>query len=91
MQHPQRDNINRLKEVIRTPFAFPGGYEKALLTTDGGVICHKCAKSEYSNILHSTRGEYSDGWQVSAIFLADECDGSVICDHCSTDLKDEVA
>lgn len=84
-----RQAIDILKGVIREPFAWPGGYEKALIMDDGGVICHKCAKSEYWNILHSTRGDYRDGWQVCAVFLVDHVDGPVYCAHCSNNLVEE--
>lgn len=84
-----RSEVNMLKDVIRNPWAWPGGYEKALVMDDGGVVCHHCAKSEFWNILHSTRGEYRDGWQVSGVFLVDDCEGPVFCDHCSKDLLGE--
>ena len=80
-----RDRVNGLKDVIRNPYSFLGGYEKALVTHGGGVVCHICAKEEYANILHSTRGEYNDGWDVRdvAVFIMDV---AVVCDHCGTTL-----
>ena len=88
-----RNEVNILKDIIRRPYAFPGGYEKALITTDGGVLCHKCAKEEYSNILHSTRGDYHDGWQVDGAIVIDYTseDGELVCDHCSSVLNEEEA
>ncbi len=80
-----RKEINILKDIIRQPFSWPGGYEKVLIMNDGGIICHKCAKTEYYNILHSTRGQYKDGWQVAGVFLAEEHeDESDYCCHCGT-------
>ena len=89
MCNPMRKEINILKDVIRAPYAWPGGYEKVLVTTDGGAICHKCAKSEYYNILHSTRGEYNDGWQVAGVFLAEECEDTLFCDHCGQVINED--
>jgi len=77
-----------LKSIIREPYCWPGGYERAAVTTDGGVLCHKCCKEEYRNILHSTRGEYNDGWQVAGQLIIDECDGDVYCDHCNKNLTE---
>ena len=92
IDHYIRGRVNLLKDIIRNPFAWPGGYEKALLMNDGGVVCHVCAKNEYWNILHSTRGEYNDGWDVRAVFLIELQSQSgdqgydAQCDHCSREL-----
>lgn len=82
----RRDRVNILKDIVRNPFAWPGGYEKALLMDDGGVVCRVCAKSEYGNILHSTRGEYNDGWDVRGSFLVEHVDNETQCDHCNKEI-----
>ena len=83
-----RDAVNILKDVIRQPYAFPGGYEKVIVTTDGGIICHKCAKEEYYNMLHSTRGGYCDGWAVDSVSVvdSDEVDSEYCC-HCGREIS----
>lgn len=78
-----------LKDVIRHPFAWPGGYEKVLVMDDGGIVCWKCAAREYHNILHSTRGNYKDGWQVIGVDLLEHCEGEVYCEHCGDLLNPE--
>ena len=78
----KRNEVNILKDVIRNPYAWPGGYERAIVTTDGGLVCHKCAKEEYYTMLHSTRGEYNDGWDVAGSVLVEELTDSPSCDHC---------
>lgn len=71
-----------VKEIIRNPYAWPGGYAKAAITTDGAMLCHSCVKDNYREIIHSTTiWQINDGWQVSGIMLAMEAD-SVPCDHC---------
>ena len=82
-----REQVEVLKDVVRRPYAWPGGYEKVLIMDDGGVLCGECAKNEYKIILHSTRGEYRDGWQVSGVMLADDYDGELYCDHCYKDIN----
>lgn len=79
--------VTALKSVIREPYAWPGGYERAVFTTDGGVICHTCCKENYRLMLHSTRGDYRDGWQVAGTFASGvDCDaGDNHCDHCNKD------
>lgn len=78
-----------LKDIVRHPFAFPGGYEKAAVTSDGGVLCHKCLRSEFRTILHSTKYQYNDGWEVTGVLLVDEMDTSLTCDHCARYLNDD--
>ncbi len=82
-----RDEVNALKDVIRHPYAWPGGYERVLVTTDGGLICNKCAREEYYSMLHSTRGGYNDGWAVegSAVVYSDE-EEFCNCDHCGKEV-----
>ena len=82
-----RDKVNALKDVIRHPYAFPGGYERVLVTTDGGVVCHRCAKEEYYTMLHSTRAGYRDGWDVEGdtVVYTNE-DKFYVCDHCGREI-----
>jgi hypothetical protein len=40
-------------DIIREPYAWPGGYEKIAITDDGGALCHECVKSELREIATS--------------------------------------
>ena len=82
-----KEKVELFKDIIRKPYAWPGGYERVAITTDGGVLCHKCLKDEYYNILHSTKYEYNDGWQVDGQMLVEEFDDSLFCDHCGNCLN----
>lgn len=82
-----RHNINIIKSIIRQPFCWPGGYERAAIANDGGCLCHKCLKQEYYTILHSTKYNYRDGWQVIGQFNASELDEPILCDHCSNKIS----
>jgi len=77
-----RKRINILKDIIRQPYAWPGGYEKIAIMDDGGLICHKCCKEEYYNILHSTKFDYIDGWNMQGVCLDIDIEDPV-CDHCN--------
>ncbi len=88
-------NLNKantilLKSLVREPYAWPGGYERLAITTDGGLLCSKCLKSNFRTILHSTKYQYRDGWQVGGscyeAVSADCCpdDYQNNCDHCGT-------
>ena len=80
-----RQRINILKDIIREPFAWPGGYEKIAFMNDGGLVCYKCLKEEYQNVLHSTKFEYQDGWEVVGVVLSNELE-NCSCDHCNRSL-----
>ena len=57
----------------------PYGYPRYAVTSDGGVICPKCAATEREAIATTTG---SDGWCVVAIDVNWEND-SLHCDNCS--------
>lgn len=50
-----------VREFIRHPFAFPGGYPKVLIMQDGETLCATCAKAEYRQISNATRHNLRDG------------------------------
>ncbi len=58
-------------DIIREPYAWPEGYERIAITDDGGVLCHKCIKSELRQIARSHKG---DGWHVVRVDIVDNYD-----------------
>lgn len=56
-----------VREFIRQPYAWPGGYPKILLMDDGEIICPACARKEYRQISNATRHYLRDGWQAGAV------------------------
>lgn len=84
-----RAQVDTLKSIIREPYAWPGGYERFAITTDGGCLCHKCCKAEYHIILASTRSNARDGWTVAGQASAAETDSFTRCDHCGTIIIEE--
>lgn len=75
-------NSAELKQFIRQPYAWPGGYPMFLLLSDGGAICHCCAKKEFKLILSSLFHNYRDGWNPCAVDVNWE-DSELYCDHCN--------
>jgi hypothetical protein len=71
--------------VMRHQYAWPGGYHLMIITSDGGLICGKCAKDNARQILESTRDDSGDGWQATALFNTCESDGPDVCDNCNAD------
>ena len=73
--------------IIREPYAWPGGYERIAITDDGGVLCHKCVKSELRQIATSYKG---DGWRVERMDIVENYDEEPLyCDHCGRLLNGE--
>ena len=81
------ETMKQVKETIRKPYTFPGGYEKFAVCKDGGVLCVECLKSEYYNVCRSTLFGYGDGWEVSGIDAECNLAGSMTCDHCNHTLN----
>lgn len=81
----------KIKEAIRTKYAWPGGYTIYLITSDGGILCTKCARQEYRQIAYSVRHKLSDGWRVTAIDCTGnyDCDTPIHCDHCHKPVEKE--
>ena len=76
-------------DIIRQPYTFPGCYEKIAITDDGGVLCHKCVKSELRQIARSYKG---DGWRVAGVDIVESYNGAPLhCDNCGKWLSGEFA
>ena len=69
--------INQVKDLIRAPYAFPGGYPKFLVMNNSECLCHNCAKENYKLIVHSTG---FDGWQAYGVEI--DWESEINCDHC---------
>ena len=73
-------NREKVKDIIRHPYACPGGYERIAITDDGGLLCHRCVKDNYRLILGSSQ---RDGWHVEGFDLVENYDEEPIyCDNC---------
>jgi len=74
--------IERVKDYIRAPFAFPGGYQKVLVMSDGAVLCHACAADNFRLIVESTRNQVPlDQWAADYVDLFLEGEPEQ-CEHC---------
>ena len=74
-------------DIIREPYAWPGGYERIAITDDGGVLCHACVKENLGEIARSYK---DNGWHVVAVDIAENYDEEPLyCDHCGRLLNGE--
>ena len=83
---------NLLASIIRQPFTCPGGYERLIVTDDGGMLCSKCCRKEAKRIMSDIRDGYNTGWfpagstyEAVSAEHARECDPDLVsyCDHCN--------
>lgn len=73
----------RLADTLaREPFAWPGGYPRYAVTSDGGCLCSSCCKTE-RDLIGTTTG--SDGWNVVWIGINYE-DNELACDNCHEEI-----
>ncbi len=63
----KNEKVEILKEALRSPFAWPGGYEKGIYLSDGERICSVCARKNFRQIVSSTKSEWPDDWTFSHI------------------------
>ena len=79
-------NTQELRQALRNPYAWPGGYPTYIMLSDGEVICHDCGKSEYRQLSYSLRNQLRDGWRPVAHFINYE-DSEAYCCHCNKHLE----
>lgn len=75
-----------VKDIIRQPYTFPGGYEKVAFTKDGGLLCHACLKECYYTVAHSTLHSIDDGFLVIGVMLNDMFENNEYCNSCNKNL-----
>lgn len=82
-------NTRDLREALRHPYVWPGGYPIYLVLSDGEMLCHACAKTEYRQISQALRDhDHHSGWRpVSAEVLWESPDEPELCAHCNKTLK----
>ena len=75
---------------VLTRYAFPGGYPLFLVTTDGGVLCPDCVKSEIRLIVDACRRDDPNGWQAHCGDINWE-DPNLYCDNCNNRIESAYA
>lgn len=80
-------NAAQFKATLRAGGrVWPGGYPLYLTTSDGAVLCFKCARKECRNIIDSIQRKASDGWRVVGCDVNYE-DNALFCDNCSEKIE----
>lgn len=79
--------VAQLKASLRVPYAWPGGYEIALLLTDGELLCNDCAKREFRSLVWDIKNKCNTGWRPDGAVCMVDIDGSSPCCHCNRELS----
>lgn len=61
------DILKEVKRAIREPYAWPGGYPKYILMTDGEALSIAAARENWHEICRATLQPYQDGWQAAGV------------------------
>ena len=58
--------LNQVKQAIRQPFAWPGGYPVYTIMSDGEMLCADCARKHFRLIAEATkdRHDHHSGWKA---------------------------
>lgn len=86
MKAEARNKTEALKNFIRAPFVFPGGYPLQMVMADGESVCHKCAKENFALILRATRENDRSEWAVMVIGINWEST-DIYCAHCNAAIE----
>jgi hypothetical protein len=78
--------LRDVKQFVRAPYAWPGGYPLFLVTTDSGCICHDCTKRHFRQIIRAEIDSQNDGWRPSAVTVNWE-DSDLLCDNCGLSIE----
>ena len=79
----QSTSLRLADQLSSAPYAWPGGYPRFALTSDGATLCHTCCTKERLSIATTTG---TDGWCITALDINWE-DQHLYCDHCSKQIE----
>jgi len=74
--------LKDIKDLVRNPYAWPGGYPRFAVLSDGESLCPACCKNEWPVIARATVDRDSDGWQAIGSAINWE-DPDLLCAHCA--------
>lgn len=75
-----RYTISNFRSDLRQPYAWPGGYPRFFIMSDGEALSFDAAKANRRLILEALRDNDSDGWRPVACEINWE-DRALTCAH----------
>lgn len=80
MRHP----MAAARMIRKERYAWPGGYEMALVTSDGALLCYDCVGSNFAEISAAFRSRNrTGGWYPAGWTHTGEMEESEQCAHCN--------
>lgn len=78
--------VRDVKNYVKQPYAWPGGYPLMAITDDACCLCPQCVKDNLKQVMRSTRDKARDGWQIRAVTINWE-DSDLTCEHCNKPIE----
>ena len=78
--------LSDLKSLAREPYAWPGGYPRFAVMTDGEALCVACVRGNYRQVYRDTRDNSRSGWAFAGSQINWE-DHDLICAHCNKPIE----
>ena len=77
------------RELRAGEYAFPGGYHKVFVTTEGEYLCYRCVRANFREVADAMKSnDTSGGWCVSAADVYWE-GPSMACANCNAPIESE--
>jgi len=85
-----RKRITAVKDALRNPYGWPGGYRRAIYTEDGEELCMRCTRENFRLIVQATVYDkrYSNPWAVAEVNFHWEGPPHFCC-NCNVELPSE--
>ena len=74
------ESLREVKQAIRQPYAWPGGYPLYITMADGEALSVDSARENWRAICWSTIGQHRDSWRAFGADINWE-DNSLYCAH----------
>ena len=78
--------LRQVKQAIRQPYAWPGGYPLYVRMADGEALSIEAARSEFKLVAYATLFAQRDGWQAAAVDINYE-DTELYCAHTNKQIE----
>ncbi len=72
--------LREVKQAIREPYAWPGGYPLFIIMADGEALSIEAASDNWRLICQATLAGWRDDWQAAGVAVNWE-DSSLYCAH----------
>ena len=78
--------LRQVKQAIRQPYAWPGGYPVYTILADGDLLCANCTRKNFRRIVEDTKSRWDTGWKAAGVDVYWEGE-AIPCGHCGKELE----